>query len=166
LAQRLPGRERDRFALAEPLMAWRFQHSARSAAGKVDVWRRYVDVANWRDWSVEGVQWSRLDGPFEVGTKGKSKPPRLPAGSFRLVEVVPERLYRSETRLPGARLLFEHEIEPADAGVTITHRAILDGPMTRVWLPILRKSIESGLPAGVERLAELAAADHSATRRA
>jgi hypothetical protein len=147
-------------------MAWRFEHSARSAAGKEDVWPRYVDVPNWRDWSVKGVEWSRLDGPFEVGTRGKSKPPGLPAGSFRLVEVVPERIYRSETRLLGARLQFEHEIEPADVGVTITHRAILDGPMTRLWLPILRKSIESGLPTGVERLAELAAADHSASRRA
>ena len=50
--------------------------------------------------------------------------------------------------------------------MTITHRAILEGPMTRLWLPILRKSIESGLPAGVERLAEIAAADHSASHRA
>jgi len=147
-------------------MAWRFEYSARSAAGKEDVWPRYVDVPNWRDWSVKGVEWSRLDGPFEVGTKGKSKPPGLPAGSFRLVEVVPERIYRSETRLPGARLLFEHEIEPAAVGVTITHRATLEGPMTRLWLPMVRKSIESGLPAGVERLAEIAAADHSASSRA
>jgi hypothetical protein len=140
---------------------WQFEHSAKSAAAKENVWRRYVDVATWREWSVEGVEWSRLDGPFEVGTTGKSKPPgRLPAGSFRVDAVVPNELYRSETKLPGARLLFEHIIEPADEGVTITHRAILEGPLARLWLPVLRKSIERGLPPGVERLAGLAAADH------
>jgi hypothetical protein len=141
---------------------WQFEHSAKSAAAKENVWRRYVDVANWREWSVEGVEWSRLDGPFEVGTTGKSKPPgRLPAGSFRVDAVVSNELYRSETKLPGARLLFEHTIEPADEGVTITHRAILDGPLARLWVPVLRKSIERGLPPGVERLAGLAAADQA-----
>jgi hypothetical protein len=139
-------------------MGWQFEHTAQSAATKERVWSRYVDVVNWREWSVEGVEWSRLDGPFEVGTMGKSKPPgRLPAGSFRLDAVVPEQMFRSETKLPGARLRFEHIIEQADAGVTITHRARLDGPLAWLWLPLLRKSIERGLPPGVERLATLAA---------
>lgn len=141
-------------------MAWHFEHSAKSVGAKDDVWSRYVDVSNWSKWSVEGVEWSRLDGPFVVGTTGKSKPPgRLPAGRFRLDAVVPEEMFRSETKLPGARLLFEHVIEPADAGVTITHRATLDGPAARLWLPLVRKSIEGGLPPGVERLATMAAAD-------
>jgi len=141
-------------------MAWQFEHTAKSAAAKERVWSRYVDVANWREWSVEGVEWSRLDGPFEVGATGKSKPPgRLPAGSFRLDAVAPDQMFRSETKLPGARLRFEHVIQPADAGVTITHRAELDGPLTWLWLPPLRKSIEGGVPPGGERLATLAAAD-------
>ena len=110
---------------------------------------------------MKGVEWSRLDGPFAVGTSGKSKPRgRLPAGRFRLDAVVPEEMFRSETKLPGARLLFEHVIEPTQAGVTITHRATLDGPAAWLWLPLLRKSIEGGLPAGVERLAAMASADH------
>jgi hypothetical protein len=135
-------------------VVWKFEHSAKSTAAPEDVWARYVDVSNWRDWSVEGVAWSRLDGPFEVGTTGKSKPPGwVPAGSFRLDAVVPGEMYRSETKLPGARLLFEHLIEPGDAGVTITHRAVLEGPLARAWLLLLRKSIEGGLPPGVKRLA-------------
>jgi hypothetical protein len=141
-------------------MTWQFEHSAECAAAKDDVWSRYVDVPNWSKWSVEGVEWSRLDGPFVVGTTGKSKPPgRLPAGRFRLDAVVQEEMFCSETKLPGARLLFEHVIEPTQAGVTITHRATLDGPAAWLWLPLLRRSIERGLPAGVERLATMAAAD-------
>jgi hypothetical protein len=140
-------------------MAWQFEYTAQSEAAKERVWSRYIDVANWREWSVEGVEWSRLDGPFEVGTMGKSKPPGFPAGSFRLDVVVPERMFGSETKLPGARLRFEHIIQPVDAGVTITHRALIDGPLTWLWIRLLGRSIKRGLTPGVDRLATMAAAD-------
>jgi hypothetical protein len=97
--------------------------------------------------------WSRLNGPFEVGTKGKSKPPGLPAGRFRLTVVEPERMFATETRLPGARLLFEHVIEPHEVGVTITHRAVISGPLTFLYARILRRAILRGLPEGVDQLA-------------
>jgi len=61
---------------------------------------------------------------------------RLPAGRFRLDAVVPGEIFRSETKLPGARLLFA----------------------AKLWLPLIRKRIERGLPAGVKRLATMVAA--------
>ena len=134
-------------------MTWRFEYSAESRAGKGDIWRRYVDVVHWCEWSQSGVEWSRLDGPFEVGTKGRSKPPGFPAGGFRLVVVEPERMFATETRLPGARLRFEHIIEPLEAGVRITHRAAIDGSLSFLYARILRHSILQGLPDGVDRLA-------------
>lgn len=138
-------------------MIWRFEHSAESSAGKADIWRRYVDVPHWSEWSRLGVAWSRLDGPFEVGTAGKSKPPGFSAGRFRLVVVEDERMFATESRYPGSRLLFEHVIEPLQAGVRITHRARIDGPMAFILVWIARRSIERALPDGVERLAATAA---------
>src|SRR5437773_8453060 len=117
-------------------MRWRFEHSAESSASPADVWRRYLDVEHWHEWSRNGVVWSRLDGPFEVGTKGRSKPPGLPAGRFRLVVVDPERMFATEMRLPGARLRFEHIIEPLEAGVRITHRAAIDGSLSFLYARI------------------------------
>lgn len=140
-------------------MAWRFEHSAESSASKASVWRRYVDVPHWSEWSQNGVEWSRLDGPFEVGTKGKSKPPGFPAGRFRLIAVDPEARFVSESRLPGARLVFEHVIEPVGEGVRVTHRATVDGPLAFLYARLLRRIIERSLPDGVERLAAMAAAD-------
>ena len=70
-------------------MAWHFEHSAESAASGADAWQRYVDVEHWNAWSRGGVEWSRLDGPFEVGTTGTSKPPGFPASRFRLTAVEP-----------------------------------------------------------------------------
>jgi hypothetical protein len=121
------------------------------------VWRRYVDVEHWSDWSRHGVEWSRLDGPFEVGSKGKSKAPGLPAATFRLVAVEPDAHFVTEVRLPGGRLRFEHVIEPSEAGSRITHRVSVDGPLAVLYARILRRGTERAVPDGVDRLAAQAA---------
>jgi len=138
-------------------MAWSFGHSAESAASPQAIWRRYVDVEHWSEWSRHGVEWSRLDGPFEVGAKGRSKAPGMPAARFRLVEVDPEARFVSEVRLPGGRIRFEHLIEPRDGGSRITHLASVSGPLAALHARVIRKGVERGLPDGVERLAALAA---------
>jgi hypothetical protein len=141
-------------------VAWRFEHSAESTAEPHAVWRRYLDVEHWCDWSREGVEWSRIEGPFEIGTKGKSKAPGSPAVTFRLIVVEPDQSFSSEVKMPGVRLRFDHMIESQEPGSRITHRAALDGPLAFLYRPIVRKGIEKGLPDGVDRLAVLAAADH------
>jgi len=138
-------------------MAWHFEHSAETTASGADVWPYYADVEHWNAWSQHGVEWSRLDGPFEPGSKGMSKAPGFPASRFRLTAVEPERMFASEAKLPGARLGFEHVIEPAGAGTRITHRARVEGPLAGMWSLLVRRSIEKGLPDGVDRLAKMAA---------
>jgi hypothetical protein len=83
----------------------------------------------------------------------------MPAARFRLVAVEPDAWFVSEIRMPGGRLRFEHVIEPRELGSRITHRVRVDGPLAAVHARIVRKSIEKGLPAGVDRLAILAAED-------
>jgi len=137
-------------------MAWQMEHSAESSASAAAVWRRYVDVEHWSEWSQKGVERSSLDGEFEEGTTGKSKAPGFPEGKFQLVTVEPEKQFVSEAKFPGGRLTFEHMIEPADGGTRITHRATLDGPLTFVWSQVIGRIVKRGMPEGVERLAELA----------
>jgi hypothetical protein len=133
-------------------VAWRFEHSAESGASPEAIWRRYADVGEWAKWSP-AIEWARLDGQFEVGGKGKSKATGAPASRFRLVRVEPNRVFKSSVWLPGARLEFEHSIEPREAGVRITHRATLSGPLSRLYEKRIRTLTEESLRAGVERLA-------------
>jgi uncharacterized protein YnzC (UPF0291/DUF896 family) len=137
-------------------VAWQKEHSTESEASPEAVWELYTDVDNWSDWSRRGVEHSTLDGDFKEGTKGVSKAPHLPKGKFELVEVEPERRFTAKSGLPGARLLFEHEIEPAGEGTRITHRATLDGPLAVVWTPVVSWIVERGMADSVERLSELA----------
>jgi hypothetical protein len=140
-------------------VAWQFEHSAESTANPDAIWRHYVDVEHWCDWSRRGVEWSHIDGGFEVGTTGKSKPPGSRVLSFTLVSVEPDTAFASEVKLPGGRLRFEHVIEPLDPGSRITHRVALEGPLAFLYARIVRKSVERGLPDGVDRLASIAAAE-------
>ena len=138
-------------------MTWRFEHRAESAARPHDVWRRYLDVEHWCEWSRHGVEWSHIDGPFAVGTTGKSKPPRSRPLRFTLVAVEPDERFATEVKMPGGRLRFEHVIEPMSTGSRITHRVALDGPLAFLYAPLVRKGVEKGLPDGVDRLAAMSA---------
>jgi hypothetical protein len=142
---------------------WELEHSAESEAAPAQIWERYTDVEEWREWS-KGVEESSLDGPFKVGTKGTSKPPHLPKGRFELIEVEPEQRFSSKVTLPGATLLLEHTIEPSNGGSRITHRATFAGPLDFVWIPVIGRMIKRELPDGVERLAELAVEKEEAAR--
>src|SRR5215208_3418947 len=142
-------------------MAWQTEHSAESAASPAAVWRRWTDVEHWETWSPQGVEWARLDGPFEPGTTGEIKAPGAPKSAFMLVEVYPERAFATEAKMPGGRMRFEHEVEQIDAGVKITHRATITGPLTFAWSKLAGRRIERGMPDSVRRLAVMAAADES-----
>ena len=136
-------------------MSWQFEHSADSVATPAEIWQRYIDVEHWSDWSP-GVEWSRLDGAFEVGAKGKSKPPGSPALRFRVIAVEPQSMFATKAHFPGADLVFEHAIEQLTPGARITHRATLSGPLARLYARSVRGRTEQGLTESVERLAVLA----------
>ena len=133
-------------------MGWSLEHSAESVASKEAVWARYADVDQWADWSP-AIEWAQLDGPFQVGAKGKSKARGAPASRFRLDRVEPNAVFASSVWLPGARLSLEHLIVPRETGVRITHRASLAGPLSRLYARRIRSLTERSLPEGVERLA-------------
>jgi hypothetical protein len=136
--------------------SWGFEHSAESKAAPEKVWERYTDVEQWPEWT-KGVEEASLEGEFEAGNHGMSKAPHLPKTRFELVDVEPGRRFVSQTKVPGGTIRFEHELEPAGEGTRITHRGTISGALEALWTPLLGRIVKRELPAGVERLAELAA---------
>lgn len=147
------------------LMAdWELEHSAESEASPEKIWERYTDVEQWSEWS-KGVAESTLEGEFEAGGKGTTKPPNLPRTRFELIEVEPERRFVSQSKLPGGTMRFDHLLEPANGGSRITHKVTLAGPLSFVWKPIVSRIVTRELADGVERLAELAAKKQEEAKR-
>jgi hypothetical protein len=123
-----------------------------------EVWSRaYADASAWPAWNDALVS-AALDEPFVVGSRARV---RFRTGlrlRFALVEVKPERVFTDESRLPGARMGHRHELEPTADGVRLTNTIYIDGPLARLWAPILGPQAKRGLPGWQRRAAELARA--------
>jgi hypothetical protein len=97
------------------------------------VWRIVSDVERWPDWDPHEDQ-ARLDGEFAVGTVGWVKQKGNPPATFTLTEVVPERRWASECKLPGGSLWGSNEYEPLpDGKIRCTRTVRVTGPLVPLF---------------------------------
>jgi hypothetical protein len=132
------------------------ERSARSQASPERVWRLWVDVEAWSE--ADHIDSARLEGDFAVGSTIKSKAKGFPASTLTITEVEEPRRWVDESRAPGMRMIFSHEIEPGDGGVLITERAVVHGPVGQVVGRAMRRRLDALLDASVEYLARRAEA--------
>jgi hypothetical protein len=137
--------------------AWSTEASAVTPATPEHVWALYEQVSAWKAWDHE-VESSQLDGPFQAGTTGVLKPKGGPASKFQLTAVERARRFADVTRLPLARLAFEHTLTPIQGGTRIHHRVTIDGPLTFLFSRVIGRKIAAGLPHAVQSLAQAAKA--------
>lgn len=62
---------------------WKVQASAISQAAPAEIWKCYADVTRWSTWDAD-LEFSQLDGSFEVGSSGRVKAKGAPAVKFVL----------------------------------------------------------------------------------
>lgn len=148
-----------------PAAAWSTEASAVTAATPENVWALYEQVSAWKSWDHE-VESSQLDGPFQAGTAGVLKPKGGPTSKFLLTSVEPARRFSDVTRLPLARLSFEHTLTPIPGGTRIHHRVTIDGPLAFLFSRVIGRKIAAGLPHAVQSLAQAAQAAQAAKARA
>ena len=137
---------------------FKVEHTTISTAAPYEIWKLYCDVTNWKTWD-SGLESSTLGGEFHAGTAGTLTSKGGPALPFTLTEVEPERRFVDQTVLPGATLVFTHELEPTLDGTRITHRIEIIGPDAERYTQMFGDNLRDGLPEaveGVSRLAELA----------
>jgi hypothetical protein len=136
---------------------WTTEHTEHTAGSRRAVWALWSDVGTWPDWDA-GVERVEIEGAFAAGAKGRLKPAGSPAVRFTVKSAEPERSFADESRLPLARMSFEHELaDAADGGTLITHRATIRGPLTPLWRLLIGRGLERDLPETVRTLAARAA---------
>ena len=120
------------------------------------VWdRAYADVSAWPRWN-QALASAELAEPFEVGARARV---RFKTGlrlRFALVEVEAPRSFTDESRLPGARMGHRHLIESTADGVRLTNTIYIDGPLARLWGPILGPTARRGMPGWQRKIGDLA----------
>ena len=134
---------------------WKVQKSSVVSASSACVWSLWQDVTHWNEWD-RGLRWSRIDGEFQVGTKGVLKPTSGPASHFTLVTVEQDRRFTDVAKLPFCQLEFDHVIEPHAAGCKITHTVTMSGPLTFLFSRLLGRQLRHDLERAVAELALLA----------
>src|SRR5262245_30924914 len=97
---------------------WHVEESVETSATREAAWRCWTNVNQWPLW-VADFQWSRLAGPFEVGEIIENKARGLPVAKVRIAIVERGSYFRTESRLLGVQLVFDHWIEATPAGTRI-----------------------------------------------
>jgi ligand-binding SRPBCC domain-containing protein len=134
---------------------WRYEHTETTSAPPERVWAHYADPTAWPVWDHETEHVS-VEGPMDVGVRGRLKPRGGPATSFVFTHVEPGRGFTDVARLPLARLEFDHRIDPDGDGSRFTHRVTITGPLAPLFARVVGRGVAAGLPRAMRELARLA----------
>ncbi|HEX8051388.1 MAG TPA: SRPBCC family protein [Thermoleophilaceae bacterium] len=137
-------------------MAWTTEHTEYTSASPQRIWELWSDVSTWPLWD-EGLERVTLDGPFAAGTKGRLKPAGGPAVGLELTDVRPGAGFSDVTRLPLARMRFEHSAVRDGERTRVTHRVTITGPGTPLFSRLIGRGIANDLPQTIGTLARMAA---------
>jgi hypothetical protein len=133
---------------------WSFEHSVECKVERDFAWQFWTNVNNWPvvDSSVESVT---LDGPFQSGAQGSTKPRGGESVQWHLQDVHDGRSAVVVIHLSGAAVRFAWRFE--DRGfrsVCMTQRVSIQGERAQHYISTAATALEKGMPAGMSRLAE------------
>ena len=133
------------------------EHKTAVLAAPNVLFRIYEDVANWHTWDPDTKR-AFLDGPLQLGSKGKLTPTKGNTVPIRVTEVTRDRSFTVESKIPLLRMVFEHELKPMAGGTEVVHRVTLSGPLLLILGRMLTRQIDTGLPVTLRNLKQLAEA--------
>jgi len=138
--------------------------SAVSSALPAAFFARWEDMDTWPEWD-EAVAWTRLDGPFAVGTTGVLKPRGGPKVTFVIETLEPGSEFTDVSSMPGAKLRIRHLVSARDDGRTrVDIEVSIDGPLAWLWGKVLGRGIATSTPDALVKLVAMAEADAGAVR--
>ena len=126
-------------------------HVAETPHPPETLYRLWAAPMTWASWDpdVAEVQFS---GEAILGASGWMRPSSGPATTFEIVALETDRLLTTTSRMPGAKLLFEHRAEPLDSSTRVTVTIGVDGPLRWLWRRVLGKSFAGAAERNVRGL--------------
>lgn len=121
------------------------------------VFALYADVGSWPMWDSETIEVGL--SALRSGATGWLKPRQGPTAKIRVTDVVPDRSFTVEARLPLCRMQFGHELDGTESQTVASHWVRFEGPLAFLFRRLIGSGIDRTLPntlAGLKRAAETA----------
>jgi uncharacterized protein YndB with AHSA1/START domain len=140
---------------------WTHEHTAETPTSPEAIWQVLSDLDQWATWDTS-MDWVRLQGPFQAGSRVTMKPKGQDPITSVIVEATENRAYADQTDLGEVTLRFSHTLQPlAGGGTKVTHRLEITGPAADQLGPELGPAITEDFPEAMDALLARAAATQS-----
>lgn len=113
--------------------------------------RVWSEVDKWHLWDPDTKK-ALLNGPFEVGAKGRIVPSKGMGVPMVVTERTEGRSFTVEGYIPLFRMHFEHTVIPISNGSEVTHRVWFSGLFAFLFGPNVAKQVRQGLPRTMQSL--------------
>jgi uncharacterized protein YndB with AHSA1/START domain len=136
-----------------------FEASTQINAPSATVFALYANVSGWPTWDSD-VKTASLAGAFVSGAKGVIVPNSGPKSEIIFTEVVKNKKFAAQCKLPLCVMRFEHELDDSNgSGTQATHRVIFQGFLAPLFGRLIGSGMRKTLPhalAGLKQAAEAA----------
>jgi len=133
----------------------KIEHRILVAAPPEHIFEIYADVQNWHTWDPD-TKSASLDGPFQVGSRGRLTPAKGNTVPMLVTALVPNRSFTVESKIPLFRMVFEHELIPSGTNTEVVHRVTFSGLLSALLGPALARHLDVGLPQTLANLKQRA----------
>lgn len=127
------------------------KYSTYTSHSPADIFKLWVTPSSWPQWDPE-VKEVSFSGSATLGMKGKLKPTSGPASTFEITALEPDSIFTTTSKLPGAKLSFEHRVKPAPQGAEVSVIVAVDGLLASLWSRILKRSLAQSARSNVTGL--------------
>ncbi len=108
-------------------------------------------MENWHTWD-HGIEYSLIEGPFLVGTKGKLKPKGGPLVHTELTAVEFPKSFVDESQLPLTRIIVSHQMEREGNVTKVTHRVEMKGFLSPLFAILIGRKMKKNMPKEMEAM--------------
>lgn len=136
-----------------------FEASTQINAPASVIFALYDNVSEWPRWDAD-LKAASVEGAFVSGARGVVEPKDGPKSKVVFSEVIRNKSFTCDCKLPLCLMRFEHELQAKNGGngnVTVaTHRVTFDGLLAPLFGRLIGSGMRKSLPGVMAKLKEVA----------
>lgn len=133
---------------------WTKKVTIKTNASREQIWSLWSNVEEWNKW--DDVEFSKINGKFEIGTYGILKPVKGPKSKFKLISVNKFNGFTARSILPLTKMDFIHEMNEKNGELFVTHGVEIKGLLTFLFSKVIGEKLIQELPKAMENLSKMA----------